>query len=67
MSLKDGIKKMSKSDPSDLSRINLTDDKDQIINKIKKAKTDPLPLPEAINNLAAVSYTHLTLPTKRIV
>ena len=52
MSLKDGIKKMSKSDPSDLSRINLTDDKDQIINKIKKAKTDPLPLPEAINNLA---------------
>ena len=40
MSLKDGTKKMSKSDPSDLSRINLTDDKDQIINKIKKAKTD---------------------------
>ena len=39
MSLKDGIKKMSKSDPSDLSRINLTDDKDQIINKIKKART----------------------------
>jgi len=52
MSLKNGIKKMSKSDPSDLSRINLTDDKDQIINKIKKAKTDPLPLPGAINNLA---------------
>ena len=52
MSLKDGIKKMSKSDPSDLSRINLADDKDQIINKIKKAKTDPLPLPGAINNLA---------------
>ena len=51
MSLKDGIKKMSKSDPSDLSRINLTDDKDQIINKIKKAKTDPLPLPGEINNL----------------
>ncbi|MDA9606975.1 tryptophan--tRNA ligase, partial [Candidatus Pelagibacter sp.] len=51
MSLKDGIKKMSKSDPSDLSRINLTDDKDQIINKIKKAKTDPLPLPGAVNNL----------------
>ena len=42
---------MSKSDPSDLSRINLTDDKDQIINKIKKAKTDPLPLPDAIINL----------------
>ena len=40
MSLKDGSKKMSKSDSSDLSRINLTDEKDQIINKIKKAKTD---------------------------
>ena len=46
MSLKDGIKKMSKSDPSDLSRINLTDNKEEILNKIKKAKTDPLPLPE---------------------
>jgi len=51
MSLKDGLKKMSKSDPSDLSRINLTDDKDQIVNKIKKAKTDPLPLPEEITDL----------------
>ncbi len=46
MSLKDGTKKMSKSDPSDLSRINLTDSKDQIVNKIKKAKTDTDPLPE---------------------
>ena len=45
MSLKDGLKKMSKSDPSDLSRINLTDTKDEIINKIKKAKTDSLPIP----------------------
>ena len=45
MSLKDGSKKMSKSELSDLSRINLTDDKDQIINKIKKAKTDTLPMP----------------------
>ena len=45
MSLRDGTKKMSKSELSDLSRINLTDDKDQIINKIKKAKTDNLPLP----------------------
>ena len=45
MSLKDGLKKMSKSELSDLSRINLTDDTDQIINKIKKAKTDPLPMP----------------------
>ena len=52
MSLREGIKKMSKSDPSDLSRINLTDDKDQILNKIKKAKTDPLPLPGEIKNLA---------------
>ena len=45
MSLKDGKNKMSKSDPSDLSRINLTDNKDQIVNKIKKAKTDNDPLP----------------------
>ena len=51
MSLKDGTKKMSKSDPSDLSRINLTDDKDQIVNKIKKAKTDSLPLPSNIVDL----------------
>jgi tryptophanyl-tRNA synthetase len=51
MSLKDGSKKMSKSDLSDLSRINLTDDKDQIINKIKKAKTDPLPMPQTTNEL----------------
>ena len=51
MSLKDGLKKMSKSELSDLSRINLTDDKDQIINKIKKAKTDPLPLPATIDEL----------------
>ena len=46
MSLKDGTKKMSKSDPSDFSRINLNDSKDDIINKIKKAKTDPHPLPD---------------------
>ena len=51
MSLKDGSKKMSKSELSDLSRINLTDDKDQIINKIKKAKTDPLSMPKSINEL----------------
>ena len=51
MSLKDGLKKMSKSDPSDLSRINLTDDRDRILNKIKKAKTDPLPLPLDIKGL----------------
>ena len=51
MSLKDGSKKMSKSELSDLSRINLTDDKDQIINKIKKAKTDTLPIPKDIKEL----------------
>ena len=51
MSLKDGLKKMSKSEPSDLSRINLTDNKDDIINKIKKAKTDSLPMPSTINGL----------------
>ena len=51
MSLKDGSKKMSKSESSDLSRINLTDDKDQIVNKIKKAKTDSLPLPETVAEL----------------
>ena len=52
MSLKNGTKKMSKSDPSDLSRINLTDSKEEILNKIKKAKTDPLPLPEEIKGLS---------------
>jgi tryptophanyl-tRNA synthetase len=51
MSLKDGLKKMSKSEISDLSRINLTDEKDQIINKIKKAKTDPLPMPTSVEEL----------------
>ena len=45
MSLRDGTKKMSKSDPSDYSRINLTDDADTIAQKIRKAKTDPEPLP----------------------
>ena len=51
MSLKDGTKKMSKSELSDLSRINLTDDKDTMVNKIKKAKTDSLPLPSDIKEL----------------
>jgi len=51
MSLKDGSKKMSKSELSDLSRINLTDNKDEIINKIKKAKTDPLSLPSSLKEL----------------
>ena len=45
MSLRDGTKKMSKSDPSDYSRIMLSDDEDSIVQKIRKAKTDPFPLP----------------------
>ncbi len=51
MSLRDGTKKMSKSDPSDQSRINLTDDADQIAAKIRKAKTDSAPLPETVEGL----------------
>ena len=51
MSLKDGLKKMSKSEPSDYSRINLSDNQDQIVNKIKKAKTDTLPMPMEIKDL----------------
>jgi tryptophanyl-tRNA synthetase len=46
MSLRDGGAKMSKSDPSDMSRINLTDSDDEIVQKIRKAKTDPDPLPD---------------------
>ena len=52
MSLRDGGKKMSKSDPSDMTRINLTDDADAIMSKIKKATTDPLPVPESKDGLA---------------
>ena len=51
MSLRDGSKKMSKSDPSDLSRINLTDDADAISKKIRKAKTDPDALPSEAKGL----------------
>ncbi|RMH48146.1 MAG: tryptophan--tRNA ligase [Alphaproteobacteria bacterium] len=51
MSLRDGTKKMSKSDPSDMSRINLTDDADTIARKIRKARTDPEPLPETLEGL----------------
>lgn len=51
MSLRDGSKKMSKSDPSDMSRINLTDDADTIAKKFRKAKTDPEPLPESLDGL----------------
>ena len=51
MSLRDGSAKMSKSDPSDNSRINLTDDADAISQKVRKARTDPEPLPETLNEL----------------
>jgi len=51
MSLRDGRAKMSKSDPSDQSRINLTDDADAIAAKIRRAKTDPLPLPDTVDEL----------------
>ncbi|MFA5121195.1 tryptophan--tRNA ligase [Zavarzinia sp.] len=53
MSLRDGTKKMSKSDASDQSRINLTDGADDIDQKIRRAKTDPLPLPETVEELGA--------------
>ncbi|MBM2575377.1 tryptophan--tRNA ligase [Jannaschia sp. Os4] len=53
MSLKDGTKKMSKSDPVDASRINLTDDADTIAKKFRKAKTDPEPLPGSLDGLSA--------------
>ncbi len=52
MSLRDGSKKMSKSDPSDMSRINMTDDADTIAAKIRKARTDPEPLPSEAAGLA---------------
>jgi tryptophanyl-tRNA synthetase len=52
MSLRDGSAKMSKSDPSDMSRINLTDDADTIMQKIRKARTDPEPLPSEEKGLA---------------
>ncbi len=52
MSLRDGSSKMSKSDPSDMSRINLTDDADTLLGKVKKAKTDPEPLPSDAEGLA---------------
>ena len=51
MSLRDGSKKMSKSDPSDMSRINMSDDADAIAKKFRKAKTDPEPLPETADGL----------------
>ena len=53
MSLRDGRVKMSKSDPSEYSRINMTDDADAIVLKVRKAKTDPDPLPEEVKGLEA--------------
>jgi tryptophanyl-tRNA synthetase len=52
MSLRDGQAKMSKSDPSDYARINLLDDADTIVQKVRKARTDPDPLPETVEGLA---------------
>ncbi len=51
MSLRDGTKKMSKSDPSEFSRLNMTDDADTIAGKVRKATTDPNPLPESVEGL----------------
>ncbi|EKE43857.1 tryptophanyl-tRNA synthetase [Oceaniovalibus guishaninsula JLT2003] len=51
MSLRDGTRKMSKSDPSDASRINMTDDADTIAKKLRRAKTDPEPLPDNVEGL----------------
>ena len=51
MSFRDGTSKMSKSDPSDYSRINMTDDADSIALKVRKARTDPEPLPESVEGL----------------
>jgi len=51
MSLRDGSRKMSKSEPSGMSRINLTDDADEIAKKVRKARTDPAPLPETVEGL----------------
>jgi tryptophanyl-tRNA synthetase len=52
MSLRDGSAKMSKSDPSDMSRVNLTDDSDTVAQKVRKAKTDAEPLPDSMEALA---------------
>ncbi|MEL6953941.1 MAG: tryptophan--tRNA ligase [Pseudomonadota bacterium] len=52
MNLQDGARKMSKSDPSDKTRLNMTDDADTIAKKIRKAKTDPDPLPDSVEGLA---------------
>ena len=58
MSLRDGTRKMSKSEPSDMSRINLTDSADDIAKKIRKAKTDPEPLPDNLESLKSRPEAH---------
>ncbi len=63
MSLRDGSKKMSKSDPSDMSRINMTDDAETIAKKIRKAKTDPEPLPETIEGAGRTGPRRATSST----
>ena len=76
MSLRDGLKKMSKSDPSDYSRIMLSDDENSIVQKIRKAKTDPEPLPDNIEdakkrpeafNLLTIFASLSNLSTARII
>jgi len=76
MSLRDGTKKMSKSDPSDYSRIMLIDNQDEIIKKIKKAKTDPFPLPSSIEeatkrpealNLLTIYAALSDIPAEKII
>ncbi len=76
MSLRDGLAKMSKSDPTDYSRINLTDDADTIALKFRKAKTDPHPLPETeadlegrpeANNLLSIYAAFVDKPKQAVV
>mgnify|MGYP001219485502 CR=1 FL=1 len=67
MSLKDGTAKMSKSAPSDLSRINLTDDADAIAKKIRKAKTDALPFPRTLNEAKSRSEINNLITTDKFL
>ena len=66
MSLRDGTKKMSKSEASEMSRINLTDDSDLIRKKIQKAKTDPFAIPSAKEELATVQRQKICLGSMRL-
>ena len=76
MSLRDGTKKMSKSDPSDMSRINLTDDRTMIAQKFKKATTDALPVPESeaglagrpeVDNLVSIYAALADIPRQQVL